>query len=684
MSPVFETILNEAMSREEYLSGFKVLLDNDRYREAAEANVDWALKTLVKNSRILWFLRILKLKMFNNHGVPEKYLEREKRKLKNSLSDEEYNSFMIGVHYGTISWLRTQLEHHFLGPLSRKTEIVNYEFGTKSVLKALEELEAIEEKYRIEDSELFIEPHRILSWHTVKYREGWEEFYGSVDDAVSDRGNMVWLTTINARSDLLARAMSDSGGTGHCGTCQENTSEILVLAEFLDEDRFVPHLTFELSEKGYILQSKGYRNGKPSERYHPYIVELLANSDRILRVVGGNYKPETDFKMEDLSEEDRERVLSEKPDIDEPLGLRCMAIWDDNGPSDSWMEALRDEFSPHIEFYDEVSDPTRSEFSRSYGVWVQIPVSKVRDFLAVIHDDLKSLVQEWSAKSIKGGIGIEDLNRKGWNSYEDPTIGAELEDHVNPGMFRSVIESAMGNSFFTRYLSSKKIDTSNREEFIEKVTNGTYRNVYELIRRAVLFGLASNSVTGYDERFAFAVALLYEKDVDFMEIELRDNGNKSASLSELVDFEQFLNLNVFLICTAGALADEIEHRVNSLSQQPLPGSFAFGEDWLDMAEDHRFFMLKGVKSFKYYIESPKSKEIDRMHRIVDDRFHQYSSLSSKPTIRTDTDQSRFDFHTGNEYVVELDTDAAVAYIEYKIRRNVPESLSRLVLGTIRG
>lgn len=63
---------------------------------------------------------------------------------------------------------------------------------------------------------------------------------------------------------------------------------------------------------------KGRGNSKPSERYHPAIIELLKHPE-IKSVRGGGYAPERNFSLKDLNDQQLEQITAMKPDIGNPI-----------------------------------------------------------------------------------------------------------------------------------------------------------------------------------------------------------------------------------------------------------------------------------------------------------------------------------------------------------------------------
>ncbi|MDB4330267.1 hypothetical protein N9948_00880 [bacterium] len=122
-----------------------------------------------------------------------------------------------------------------------------------------------------------------------------------------------WWDLKTNESEHESRAM------GHCGTDLE-AKTLLSLRESKKEEGeiiYKPNLTFSISRDKHLLQMKGPHNQKPNKKYHKAILKLL-NSDHVGKLLGGDYKPETDFSIHDLEEGDiveLGEIKKKKPDI---------------------------------------------------------------------------------------------------------------------------------------------------------------------------------------------------------------------------------------------------------------------------------------------------------------------------------------------------------------------------------
>lgn len=103
----------------------------------------------------------------------------------------------------------------------------------------------------------------------------------------------------------------ESATMGHCGNSGGSSSDRILS---LRDNKNVPHLTFIDTGDGKLGEMKGRHNSKPEKKYHPYIVELL-KSDYVKKLIGGGYAEESNFDLNDLGLEEKEKLLALKPSL---------------------------------------------------------------------------------------------------------------------------------------------------------------------------------------------------------------------------------------------------------------------------------------------------------------------------------------------------------------------------------
>jgi hypothetical protein len=76
---------------------------------------------------------------------------------------------------------------------------------------------------------------------------------------------------------------------------------------------YEPHLTF-VYNNGWLGEMKGYKNSRPSSKFHDAIIELLKHP-KIKGLTGGAYTTNSDFHFDDLTNDQQNHVLAHKPDF---------------------------------------------------------------------------------------------------------------------------------------------------------------------------------------------------------------------------------------------------------------------------------------------------------------------------------------------------------------------------------
>ena len=109
---------------------------------------------------------------------------------------------------------------------------------------------------------------------------------------------------------------------GHCGNRprMETEDRIISLREPISKagvTRWSPHLTFVIDEKGFLGEMKGRGNDKPAKRYHPYIITLFKDN-RIKGTKGATWFPSHNFRLSDLTDEERKGIYAANPNFMDP------------------------------------------------------------------------------------------------------------------------------------------------------------------------------------------------------------------------------------------------------------------------------------------------------------------------------------------------------------------------------
>ena len=136
---------------------------------------------------------------------------------------------------------------------------------------------------------------------------------GKISPVVVFDDGFRWFNLNRPKCEEEGKAM------GHCGNCGgRNDDTILSLRKLKQEGGRMyarPSLTFILHHNGQLGEMKGRGNNKPNEKYHPYILRLLAQKNLVKGIEGGGYLPENNFSLNDLNDEQFEAFFDARPDL---------------------------------------------------------------------------------------------------------------------------------------------------------------------------------------------------------------------------------------------------------------------------------------------------------------------------------------------------------------------------------
>jgi hypothetical protein len=169
------------------------------------------------------------------------------------------------------------------------------------------------------------------------------------DQIIIDYGKYAWVKLDREYCDAEGKAMGHCGNTGS----PQKGDRILSFRSKVGETKQKPHLTFILDKDGYLGEMKGRGNDKPSEKYHPYIIDLL-QKDFVKGIKGGGYLPQNNFSLSDLDDEQRKALIEQKPQ----LGTSYDILKADGSPSERFYEKLEAELDAYDVFYFDINTKT--------------------------------------------------------------------------------------------------------------------------------------------------------------------------------------------------------------------------------------------------------------------------------------------------------------------------------------
>jgi hypothetical protein len=257
--------------------------NTERIREFLLETLDWAERTLKKSDRILWWIKLAVIEVYNvyNDDPSKPSPVYEKWASINPRMSKYRETAMITGRF------EEYLEHF---TSSTYPKIMNYPFVHQSPDEIIEVLSTYEDEWRSKQKrKMKSDPS-----HTV----------------VVQMGDFVWLNLNKAA------CKDESAAGGHCGNSTRANSgdRILSLRKITGENSQYYYATFVLEEDGYLGERKSYANNKPDAKLHPYIVELL-KQPFIKGMKNGRFMVRNDFRIADLSGELADDLLKVRPDL---------------------------------------------------------------------------------------------------------------------------------------------------------------------------------------------------------------------------------------------------------------------------------------------------------------------------------------------------------------------------------
>lgn len=297
----YDQLLSEAQNYEDMFKKIKdaytkLNIDPSRVDEQIRMRLGFAKSILKKSDRIIWYLRYFKIFLIL------KQLDQEVYKNKEVFAELEQDArrtaakanIQITSNYDYSPQRLESVLGHFLSLPIQK--IQNYRFLNQSYEEVLNQFTDWEEEWQQKTKGM------------VQPQEG-DKIVEKFPDGYA------WWLLSRGSCDLEAKAM------GHCGNVpsEKYGDRILSFRKNVYEDYWEPHLTFILDKNGRLGESKGRGNNKPTEKYHPYIAKLLMKPNIIQGIKGGGYKPENNFKLTDLNDDLREKVIETNPALENNL-----------------------------------------------------------------------------------------------------------------------------------------------------------------------------------------------------------------------------------------------------------------------------------------------------------------------------------------------------------------------------
>jgi hypothetical protein len=313
----------ETLNEVNYEEMFK---DNDKEQDAYYGLVNKFLpivkKTLKKQDRIVWFLRIVRLFVIaldykkskeERQQLIKKDIELFQKKsqdtagwhniqgnllqlIKDTPEGESTHPDLINKAKRILNDWLTSIEHYIAQSIPKVDSFV-FQYQSPSQLR--DQLSEIEDEYQKQFSHLIPAD---------------EEEEAEQEVVIEFPDKFRWVNLNKSYCEKEGNAM------GHCGNVEgksRTSDRILSLREPKKVGKnlyWEPHTTFILMQGGILGEMKGKSNEKPEKKYHKYIIPLLKKKDLIKGMNSSwGYMPESNFKLSDLTDEEQKQVYESNP-----------------------------------------------------------------------------------------------------------------------------------------------------------------------------------------------------------------------------------------------------------------------------------------------------------------------------------------------------------------------------------
>lgn len=286
-----EQVLEESRKYDEMFRGVPETVNGRRTSSIISENITWLRRVNNRTDFVTWYLRILRLAIFKefDRTANTRFVYDEMDRYNKKAREVQFRNRGQIPGLDGIQTIRTLFEHFFSLPIR---EIQNFRFRWETSDEVIEHFSAYEEEWKASRPEGVVD--------------------SSNEKVFLDVGNnYVWFDLDRASCDVEGDAM------GHCGNSpagDDPNQTILSLREKTREGWRVA-LTFIYHKRQRALgEMKGRGNDKPAPKYHKYILALLLD-DRIERIEGGGYMPESNFSVLDLDEATQDKIKNKKPTL---------------------------------------------------------------------------------------------------------------------------------------------------------------------------------------------------------------------------------------------------------------------------------------------------------------------------------------------------------------------------------
>jgi len=519
----------------QYVSGGKV--NNSVIKET----IAKAKRILKREDRIVWFLRLYKMKMIatalDTNKTPEfkTYADKELQKYnKKSSTILTLNNFK---RLASLDRVLTKLEHYYSMNVHK---IETYEFKYQFPILVLEKFEQWEQEHIAKNS----------GARFVVERN--EEVF------LDCGGGWVWF-------DLKRGYCKEEGDAmGHCGNdgYQDSAERTIIsLRKKVQQDKKVfwqPHATaiYIIADKS-IEQVKGVNNSKPDQNLSPQIFKLFMD-DRIQAFERGSYKPEEDFRPDDLSDDFKDKLKEEKPDLFKFISNVYKDIRE-NGFTAENIKMLRADF--HISEHEVL-------YSSSYGTY--------GDFAINYNDEIISAIGKlkYDADDVENSDDYLYLADAEAEKYRD-----DLDEHIMHNKLSNYSDTDFIEELMKFGGKEDVKDVENFATFIKDISKELYEQVQTEFFRAIGDAVIVNMIDAVDQKLRYTSN---ESDIDLGfsgdYSEHVEYGVKLRTVERLIKGNDDINSEEALRDATFELVNDLDLSVEPFSEE---GWFDYNNDDLD-------------------------------------------------------------------------------------------------------
>ena len=452
-------------ARDRYLAMFQSMIPlmTQDGRDQLAKHVDWAINTLKKNDRIVWYLRWIRPEMVDTmfvttdetgrwHQDTDRALAVANKLTAQNAKFYNMSPQQAGTSAATVfsnRW-KTNIEHFLSYQLPGIERIV---WDRQSPDQLTYQMSAVERQWQEQQKE----EKRALpaTDEDPEYTDGYEEDH---PQKLIDFGDgFAWW-------DLNRPYCTREGDSmGHCGNSAARDGTVFSLRKRIQKNGKnydIPHLTF-ISHDGDLGEMKGRNNKKPIEKYHPYIVALL-KSEHVDSISGGGYAPEENFTLSDLPDDIGDELTELKPELAD-----LKYLYKREGLTQRVSKMIVDEARTKLNHRIEIEPSEKSEdgkFKYDYAI-----VDR--------KNDVEDLAQDNNDKELLAAV-------KAWNNFKDidATLGTELLDD-----YILEVLQALPTEYQELILKDLRIktDIALRPRALRRAVNDIRRNrYYQTLERA--------------------------------------------------------------------------------------------------------------------------------------------------------------------------------------------------------